>query len=344
MDWNLPALAFSDLLVVLLSVGPMLVLGIPAVMKNVRQPPDLDVEEAPAAELSAATRRWHGALDERFASLGYHPVGTWRIKNLPNQRVVLRGWSSPSEAATAGACSLVDVRGNVVNGETWLEFTSSFESGRGVSTASFRRSRIRRSLNSNLACDAPGLKNDPAKLKARHDRNCAPHLARGPKRVAPAEFLTGLREGWKRDQAHTQGIGLFRRLPDGNHAPTFRGAALLALDALSPLSSESGPARVLAALVLGLGLPFLGFGPLLADVATPGLALGPPALGLASFVCGLLLGSRGLYWAPLLTWAGQRAAFPDFAPAEFSILANVVAPQVLATVASNIRARLRARV
>lgn len=344
MDWNSPALASSDLLVVLFSLGPMLVLGIPAVMRNVRQPPDLDIDEAPPAELSAATRRWHDALDKRFASLGYQAVGTWRIKNLPNQRVVLRGWSSPNEAATAGACSLVDVRGNVVNGETWLEFTTSFHSGRGVSTASFRRSPIRRRLNSNLACDAPGLKNEPAKLKARHDRNCAPHLVREPKRVAPAEFLTRLREGLKRDQAHTQQIGFFRRLPDGNHAPTFRGAALLSIDALSPLSSESGPARLLAALVLGLGLPFLGFGPLLADVATPGLALGPPALGAASFACGLLLGSRGLYWAPLLTWLGQRAAFPEVALAEFSLIANVVAPQVLATIGSNVRARLRARV
>jgi hypothetical protein len=343
MDWSqLPALASSDLLVLLFSLGPMLVLGIPAVMKNVRQPPDLDVEEAPPAELSAATRRWHDALDKRFAALGYRPVGTWRIRNLPHQRVVLRGWSSPVEPSTAGACSLVDVRGNVVNGETWLEFSTTFQNGPGVSTASVRRSRIRRGLNSNLACDAPGLKNDPAKLKARHDGNCAPHLARGAVGIAPADFLANLRAGWKRDQAHTQRIGYFRRLPDGNHAPTFRGALLLSLDALSPFSAEAGATRLGAALVLGLGLPFAGFG-LLADVAPHGLALGPPALGAAAFACGLLLGARGLYWAPLVTWMGQRAAFPDF-DAPFSILANVVAPQVLATIASNIRARLRARV
>ena len=309
MDWNLPALGVSDLLVVLLSVGPVLVLGIPAVMKNVRQPPVLDVEEAPPAELSAATRRWHDALDKRFAALGYRPVGTFRVKNLPNQRVVLRGWSSADEAATAGACSLVDVRGNVVNGETWLELATSFQSGRGVSTATLRRSPIRRRLNSNEAHDAPGLRNDPAKLKARHDRNCAPHLARGPLRVPPAEFLARLQQNWEGDEADTRQIGFFRRLPDGNQAPTFRGAALLALDALSALSAESGPARLLAALVFGLGLPFAGFG-LLADVAPQGLALGPPALGAAGFACGLLLGSRGLYWAPLLTWLGQRARVP----------------------------------
>jgi hypothetical protein len=99
---------------------------------------------------------------------------------------------------------------------------------------------------------------------------------------------------------------------------------------------------MLGAFLLGLGLPFAGFG-LLADVAPHGLALGPPALGVASFACGLLLGSRGLYWAPLLTWLGQRAAFPDF-EAPFSIMANVAAPQLIAMVASNLRARLRARV
>jgi hypothetical protein len=342
MDTSLPALASADLLVLLISLGPTLLLGIPAVMKNVRQPPDLDVEEAPPAELSKATRRWHDALDKRFASLGYQPVGTWRIKNLPHQRVVLRGWSSPTEASTAGACSLVDVRGNVVGGETWLEFTTGFHSGQGVSTASIRRSGIRRGLNSNLACDAPGLKNDPAKLKARHDRNCAPHLARGPKRIAPADFLTSLREGWKRDQAHTQRIGYFRRLPDGNHAPTFKGALLLSLDALSPISNDAGALRLLAAFGLCLGLPFAGFG-LLAEVAPQGIALGPPALGVAAFACGLLLGSRGLYWAPIATWIGQRAAFPDF-EAPFSLLADVFAPQVLAMVASNVRGRLKARV
>ena len=343
MDWNLPALAFSDYLVVLLSVGPMLVLGIPAVMKNVRQPPDLDIEEAPREELSAATRRWHDALDKRFAALGYRPVRSWRIKNLPNQRVVLRGWSNPNEAGTAGALSLVDVRGNAVNGETWLEFSTPFERGRAVATASVRRSGIRRRLNSTLAYDAPGLKNNPAKLKVRHEQNCAPHLARGPKRVAPEEFLTRLREGWKHDQAHTQQIGFFRRLPDGNHAPTFRGAALLSIDALSPFSAEAGYARLSAALVLGFGLPFASFSPLL-SAAVPGVALGPPALGAAALACGLLLGARGLYWAPALTWLGQRAAFPEAALAEFGILTNVVAPQVLATIGANVRARLRARV
>jgi len=342
MDWNLPAFALSDLLVVLISFGPVLVLGIPAVMKNVRQPPTLDVEEAPPAELSAATRRWHEGLDKRFAALGYRPVGTFRVKNLPHQRVVLRGWSSPDEAATAGACSLVDVRGNVVNGETWLELTTSFQSGPGVSTATLRRSAIRRRLNSTLAHDAPGLRGDPAKLKARHDHHCAPHLARGPLRVPPEQFLARLQQNWERDQAHTRAIGFFRRLPDGSNAPTLRGAALLAIDTLSPFSSESGPARLLAALVLGLGLPFAGFGPL-AALAPGGLAVGLPSLGLASFACGLLLGSRGLYWAPLLTWLGQRAAFPDF-EAPFSVVANVVAPQVLATIASNLRAKLRARV
>jgi hypothetical protein len=343
MDWNLPAFAFSDLLVVLISFGPVLVLGIPAVMKNVRQPPTLDVEEAPPGELSAATRRWHDALDKRFAALGYRPVGTFRVKNLPNQRVVMRVWSSPSEAAVASASSLVDVRGNAVSGETWLEFTTVFQSGRNVSTATIRRSAIRRRLNSDLAHDAPGLLNNPAKLKARHDHDCTPHLARGPLRVPPAEFLPRLQQSWERGQVHGREIGYFRQLPDGNNAPTFRGALLLSLDSLSPFSAEAGGARLLAALGLGLGLPFAGYGPF-AELAVPyGLALGPPALGVAAFACGLLVGSRALYWAPLLTWLGQRAAFPDF-EAPFSIIANVLAPQVLASVASNVRAKLRARV
>ena len=139
--------------------------------------------------------------------------------------------------------------------------TSSNERS-SVATASLRRSRLRRSASFAEAHDAPGVR-DPARLKARHERNCVRHLVRGPQFPKPEEFATRLRNGWQRDLAHMQSTGLFRRLPDGSNGLTVYGAFRYTLDSLSPFSGEGGPLKLALALLLGSGLPFLAHGTLL---------------------------------------------------------------------------------
>jgi hypothetical protein len=343
MAFDLPQLFLSDLLVLLLAFAPPLLLGIPVIMRGVRQPPEIEVEELAGETLDPRTRRWHEALDRKFAALGYRPAGTFRIPNVPHQRILLRAWTSPAEPAVAAAFSLLDERGQAANSATWLEFWTEFASGRSVATASLRRSHLRRSVSFSLAHDAPGVL-DPARLKARHERNCARHLVRGPQFPKPEEFPEKLRSAWRRDLAHMRGTGLFRLRPDGGTGLSTYGAFRYTLDSLSPFSGEGGPLGLALALLLGSGLPFLAQSAPLA-LAVPGFSLGPPAAAVAALATGALLGGRGIFWAPALVWLGQRVALGDLAPlGGFSILATVVASQALAAVASNARARLRARV
>jgi hypothetical protein len=295
----------SDLWLLLFCFGPVLVLGVPAVRKT-RTPRELALEPVADDALPASLRRWFAGLDARFAPLGYVARGNWRATNLPNQIAVLRGWSSSSEPAVASANALLDVREHAQIGTSWLEFSTLFEDGTLVGTASLRRSRWRRRHHTvGKMHDAPGV-TDPARLKARHERNCAPYLAHGPRHLQPEAIVPEFVAFSRRDAEWRRAKGLWKSYPDGD-GPTLRGALLLTLDALSPLTAEVGLARLAAAVGLAFALPFLAEGPLVASAVLPP-GLGRAAAGIGALALGGLLSTRAVFWGPALLWAGLRVA------------------------------------
>lgn len=331
-----PGVTAMDLLVVLFSMAPMLVLGVPALLR-MRQPSELAFEPIAEEALGASLRRWLDALEPRFAQLGYRAAGTWRIANLPNQVGVLRAWLSDGEASVGCAAALLTTGDRPQIGQSYLEFITQFADGTTVNTATLRRSSFRRRFHTCAkAHDAPGLR-DPAQLKARHERNCVPYLARGPRSLRRDQLIPEMVEFSRRDSEWRRRAGLWKSHPDGE-GPTLRGAILLALDFVALISAELGPHYLLAVLALGVGLPFLVEGPLVTSGLLPaGLGRGAALAG--ALALGALAGVRGLFWGPLLLHAGLRfAGSPAGDPFLF-----VIQTQAAALAASGLASRLRAR-
>jgi hypothetical protein len=340
---GIPVLTPPDLMVLALSLGPSLLLGVPALLAGVRQPEEVAIEPVADGDLPPAARRWLGGLDARFAQLGFRPMGTWRATNLPKQRALTRSYVSSADSARGGATTLLDVRENSEISESWIEFTTFLADDTVVGTANLRRSRLIRSFSRARSHDAPGV-GDPVELRAIHERNCAPYMTRGVIHASPdpARWVEEFREFWRRDIAWRCGKGLFRSRGDGMIGLTLRGAVFSMLDAMWPIGSAVGARSLLMALLVGIGLPLLACAPLVqAAVASP-IPLGRPAALLAAAVLVAPLGTRALWWAPILTWLGARAALgTDAVPA--GALGWVLGAQAAVAVVSTFGARFRAR-
>jgi hypothetical protein len=264
-------------------------------------------------------------------------TGTWRATNLPGAAAVLRCWVSSAEDAVASANALLHFGSGNEIGKSWLEFSTLHADGTLVGTATLRRSRFRRRYHTvGKMHDAPGA-SDPAELKRRHERNCAPFLARGPRHVAPSEVRQMLVDFFRRDSEFRCRVGLWKRDPDGDR-PTLRGAVLLSLDALDPITAELTPAHWLAALAISFGLPFLAEGPLVALAGAPA-GFGATAAVAGALALGALLGHRGVFWGPLLLDAGLRLA--GTAPGNAFLF--VLSTQAAALASMSLAGRLRSR-
>ena len=138
----------ADLWVALFSFGPVLLLGVPAVLKT-RQPREIALEPVADEALPASLRRWLTGLDARFSALGYQVAGTWRVTNFPKgQTAVMRSWWSSSEAPVASASTLLHVNENSQLGQSWLEFSTLHADGGGVQG----RRRVCPAHGTPLAC------------------------------------------------------------------------------------------------------------------------------------------------------------------------------------------------
>ena len=137
-------LSGADLHVLGLTLLPPLVIGVPLLLKKLRQPEEIAIEPVADAELEDAQRRWLSQQDERFAAAGFRPAGTWRITNLPHQRGLFRSYRSPADVARGSACALTHAQKRSLIAQSWIEFTTSFADDSSVSTGSVRRSPFTR--------------------------------------------------------------------------------------------------------------------------------------------------------------------------------------------------------
>jgi hypothetical protein len=339
---DIPVLASSDLYVLALTLLPPLLLGVPVLLRGVRQPAEIEIEPVADAELPPAAHRWLGGLDTRFAALGYRPAGTWRVTNIPNQRGLMRSYVSSADPARGGATSLLDVRDGTEITESWIEFTTFFEDGSVVGTANLRRSGLVRRFSRMESHDAPGV-GDPAKLRAIHESNCAPHMTRGVRYADPARCAEEFAEFWRRDTEWRCASGLFQGRDGGMVGLTLRGAMLSMLDAMSPIGSAVGARNLLIALLVGIGVPLLAYTPVVQTSLVLPIPVARPAALLATCVLAALLGTRALWWAPIFTWLGARAALgADAVPGE--ALGWVLWTQGVTVLVSTFGARLRKKV
>ena len=86
----------ADLVLFAVIVGSFFVVGIPMILKNVRVPAELEIDEVPEDELDRNQMDFFGPWDDRLAAMGYRPALNYRVTNLQGANLV-RGYFSATE-------------------------------------------------------------------------------------------------------------------------------------------------------------------------------------------------------------------------------------------------------
>lgn len=294
-----PEPATLDLALIGLTCGLVVLLGVPAIKRGVRQPASCELEEIGEETLAPSQQRWFLQLDERMASIGFQPIATFRVSN-SDSRNLNRAYASPADPALALATAIADPRDKVVQNASYVEFTTDFRDGSNVTSRGIRGSKLLPPPPHVETHDHPRAK-DPVALKRRHDAHCEPHRVREAVFHRPDEFNAVFRRGWQRRMQHQIALRLLTAARDGYHRATTRLAIKAVLDFLNPFGGSFGLESLLAATAVGLILPMAAV-----------FGLSHPAVGItAALASGLGVGmdtAQLLSLAPVLLLSGAALA------------------------------------
>lgn len=339
-ELEIPGRVLADLWVVLLTFGPVLLLGVPSLRKNVRQPAEVELVAVAGDELEPSARRWFDSLDARFRALGFSSIGRWRVVAVEQQKVRMSVWMSDATPAVGVATTLLQESESGNAGAAWLELITELADGTWVGTTNLRRSRFKRKIALGVYRDAPTVR-DPGRLLELHQQHVAPYLLRGVRHVRANDFVEVFRGAWRKGLAHGRALGYWRTLADGREGLTLRGAVRMMIAELSPFSGDVGAARLGAVVALALGLSQLAAEPVAAEIAARTGVLVPGHGLLAGIACAALVGvampSRAIFWAPIAAWVGLRLGGFELPTS----LWFVVGAQLAAGATSSLESRLR---
>jgi hypothetical protein len=77
-----------DLALFLIIVGSFFAVGIPLILRNVRVPVELELEEIAEHELERRQTEFFTRWDDRLAAIGYRPALNYRVTNLQGANLV----------------------------------------------------------------------------------------------------------------------------------------------------------------------------------------------------------------------------------------------------------------
>jgi hypothetical protein len=314
------------------------------ILRNVRGPVELEVEEVPESEFDRNQMDFFGPWDDRLEAMGYRPALNYRVTNLPGANLV-RGYFSVTEWPAISLNLLRSrVRGGADQTACYLEIVSQFADGTLLSTRKAELDEVFDPVPTHIIEDFRGER-DPANLKARHDRRAKELESRGRLHLPPGDLFDRLLDHHGRRTAHQIGQGLLQRdAADGLLRPTLRTTLRGIRNFVNPLADNFNWPRFAIALFFGLVVPCLGLrvlaGPLapLVDRLSHGTGLSVGlldslALGMLLTLTGATVG--GLFTAKSFIWTFALAYVPlrllgpsGLAPLWLSLWTGFVADRV----------------
>jgi hypothetical protein len=295
------------------------VVGIPLILKNVKIPTELEIEEIPDRELEPAQVDFFTPWDDRLATMGYTPRLNYRVTNLQGPNLV-RGYFSTAEWPAISLNLLrSDPSAGTDQSACFVEIVSQFADGTLLSTRNAELDEVLVRPPFHIIEDFRG-EAEPAALKRHHDRRAGALQERGARHLPPEELFDRLRDHHRRWSEHQVGVGALRPVDDGEWLrPTARTALRGIRNFLNPFADNFTLKRFLLALAVGLGVPCLGLAALAGPLA-PMLArlsaetgfshglLESAALGLLLAVTGAFVG--GVFTAKSFIWTFVLAYVP----------------------------------
>jgi hypothetical protein len=263
-------------------------------------------------------------MDGAFEPVGYRPVRTFRIENLPAQNFNRVYQSSAGPAAAVVSTMRHDFADSTVSGAL-LELATEFRDGTIVNTRS--------ATMTDLLDVPPGMElhvhrgaSGPEELLRHHERHCEPHKIREPVYRSPEELEDRLNAMHSRWLAHQEQRRLLRPRDAAPYGPTVRLALRGIRTFLDPFADQFAFPRLALALLAGFAVPVIAIAAL--SVSSPFAALGAafgeerallaamaPLLLLASASVGWILDQKGMLWGLLFTWLCGRWFLPEAADA-----------------------------
>ena len=283
-------------------------------------PKDMEYEEIPDAQLTAAQKEYLHPIDSELAGLNYIPVLTFRAKNYANtsnRRHLLRRYGNSADPASCGL-AVVEVKTTVgaVEGcktSSTAEFTTRFSDGTRLTTRNLPLKSLFEKPPYRVVQDYPNV-TGLAELKGKHDSRARKMGTPVPPPQAVSAVFAELSEEHRRNAEYQVQRGNYQLAPDGSsYVLTDKIFHRGILNHFLPFGRRISLVQVLFTALIGTVLPLFGILKL-----APWLASNPnvhllgnlpvPYIGIAfcyllsGLIMGLTCDAQKFTWIMLVTY------------------------------------------
>ncbi len=301
-----------DAIELALVFGPVLLLGVPAILMLFKHPVELGLERQDDTSMGELQQQHFGSIDTALGPLGFRPVLNFSAAALPGLNFTRVYWHD-AEPTLALASAVYQSDGATHASADWLEFSTRFADQGTLLTRNSQNTVLLDDLPDTVTVECRGLR-DAARLKRRHDARLAQLRQREPVQVEAEAFLELYAGDNRRYLAHQVKRGLLRRQGDSYRATSrlaWRGVRTF----FNPLADNFTPPRLLLGLLVGWLAPWAV---LLTGTDMLGwqgedprlLVLVALVLLLSNLGIGLVWGAKTLIWGFLLGSLAARFALP----------------------------------
>ncbi|MCP3987218.1 MAG: hypothetical protein GY723_22760 [bacterium] len=309
------------------AAGPILMFGVPILLKTVRLPSRLGLQDVKDEELSERQAQAFQEIDSLMASQGFLSTVTFTAKNFPDRNLV-RGYLSNRDPAVALAYAVASLNEHGTLANQNFELETRFSDGTTVQTRNTDHQSVFDKLPEVEIHEHPGIKN-PLALKLKHDTYCAPHLAKDARFVNARNFFEHIETDHARQMEYQIERGRWVTTGEDSYRLSVSNAFGQVAAFVNPVKHPRLVNKLVALLAL-IGLPIATIG--LVGMPDAGLAefVGTqfptfsrelsvfiamlPALAIGSVVLGSLFGANTVIWSILVPLAVVRFLLPDGIP------------------------------
>ncbi len=237
---------------IVVTIGVIVALSIPAIMKTIWLPRELKCQEVPPEQLTPKQAACFADCDQKMAAIGFTPFSTFTAAALSNANIN-RVYANPMDPAR---CDVM-VIGVKQSSTTCIEFVTRFADGTRLSTKNSEFSSVFAPFPKRITQMFPGVK-DPAVLKSYHDRKAETLRDRMPEFRPQSSTFADIEDYHRRFCEHQVSKNLLRfDTEKGIYRATHWTALRGVVNFLNPVADNFTVVRFCLGVLLGAGLPLL---------------------------------------------------------------------------------------
>jgi hypothetical protein len=278
-------------------------IAVPIILKTIRLPRHLELQLVPDSQLTPKQYEFFASYDARLEALGFEPLTTYRMSNIPKSKNLLRTYLSSTEPTRCTVQISAAATGRVQLDQ--VHFVTEFGDESRTYTTNRLNSETFDREPDKFVMECRGL-TDLSELKRRHDWFTEQYRARGPLFLDRNNFVALVKEEYEREVSHqVRQKLLWLDAAKDEYRVTLRWAMRMQRNMFNPFADNFTLKKLAMALAAG-SLPVLANLQQAQLVQSmnqanagwvPGVMLAYVVAGVAA---GLLFGHKSFLWAFLL--------------------------------------------